>query len=86
MWELIKSNVPSEDKLDLLFEFDQILGLKLNEVQQEEIPAEVKALAEKRKQMREEKKFEETDKLRQEIEEKGYAVEDSSTGYTLKKK
>ncbi len=86
MWEMLKSNIPSPDKLDLLFEMDQVFGLRLNEVTEEYIPDEIKKLVDLRQQKRVEKQFEETDKLRKQIEEKGYIVEDSPTGYRIKKK
>jgi len=37
LWEMIKSDIPTYDKLELLLDFDQVLGLKLNEVKKEEI-------------------------------------------------
>jgi cysteinyl-tRNA synthetase len=45
MWEMLKSNIPSPDKLDLLYEFDQVFGLKLNEITEEQIPEEIITLA-----------------------------------------
>lgn len=86
MWETIKSNIPSQDKLDLLFEFDQVFGLKLNEVAEEKIPQEIVDLADRRQQMRVEKRYEETDRLRKEIENKDYLIKDTADGYTIKKK
>lgn len=85
MWEMLKSNIPSEDKLDLLFEMDQVFGLKLSETQEEEIPVEIRQLADLRQQKRLEKQYEETDRLRKEIEAEGYLVEDISEGYRIKK-
>lgn len=86
MWEMLKSNIPSPDKLDLLFEMDQVFGLELNKVEEKTIPEEIIKLAELRQQKRAEKQFEETDKLRKQIEENGYLIEDSPTGYRIKKK
>lgn len=86
MWEMLKSSVPSEDKLDLLYEMDQVFGLKLLEIEDEIIPDEIKVLTKIRQEMRERKQFEETDRLRKEIETKGYIVEDTANGYKIKKK
>ncbi len=35
VWEMLKSNISSQDKYDLLLDFDEVLGLKLNEVSAE---------------------------------------------------
>lgn len=34
MWEMLKSNIPSNDKYDLLVDFDEVLGLKLRQAEQ----------------------------------------------------
>lgn len=86
MWEMLKSNIPSEDKLDLLFDFDQIFGLKLSEVKQEKIPQEIKRLAEERLIARRKKQFKKADKIRKEIEKRGYYIEDTKEKYLIKKK
>lgn len=83
VWEVVKSNIPPPDKYDLLIDFDEVLGLKLNEVgsvQAEKIPKEIQALAKKREQLRAEKKFTDADTIRKEIESKGYILEDTPTG------
>jgi len=85
MWEMLKSNVPSMDKLDLLFEFDQMFGLKLNEVQEEKIPEEIRKLAQEREQARKTNDFQKSDELRKKIHEMGYAVEDAKEGFIIKK-
>ena len=86
VWEVVKSNIPPPDKYDLLIDFDEVLGLKLNEagtVGPEKIPAEIQQLSDKRKKLREENKFEESDKIRKIIEEKGYLLEDTPSGALL---
>ena len=52
---------------------------------QEEIPAEVKALAEERKTARAEKNWAKSDELRDKLKELGYAVKDTKEGYELTK-
>jgi len=86
MWEMLKSNIPSSDKLDLLFEFDQVFGLKLNEVTEEVVPEEINRLAEEREQARKQKDFKRSDELRKKIKELGYEIEDLPEGYKLKRK
>lgn len=83
VWEVVKSNIPSEDKRDLLLDFDSILGLKLNELpvlKVEPIPNDILELVTKRKAAREAKNYQEADIIRKEIEKKGYEVLDSSSG------
>ncbi len=78
LWETVKSNIPGTDKLDLLFSFDEVLGLGLSEVQsvKSEIPDSVKELVNKRDKLRAEGKFEDADKIREEIEKLGFPVQD----------
>ncbi|MBI2404845.1 cysteine--tRNA ligase [Candidatus Gottesmanbacteria bacterium] len=86
-WELVKSNIPSPDKYDLLMDFDEVLGLDLRFMNYEvRIPEEITNLAQKREMLRQQKKFDQADEIRKQIEEKGYLVEDASTGSIVKKK
>ena len=66
----------------MLIDFDEVLGLKLNEVdvpQAEEIPSEIQALVKKREQLRTDKKFSEADAVRKQIEKRGYILKDTPT-------
>jgi cysteinyl-tRNA synthetase len=76
LWEVLKSNIPSVDKYDLAMSFDEVLGLKLNETEEKEIPVEVKELINRRLQLRNEKKYEEADEIRNKIESLGFKVTD----------
>lgn len=79
LWEVLKSNVPSADKYDLAMSFDEVLGLKLSEAPKKlEIPHEIQKLMDKRESLRKEKKFDEADAIRKQIEEAGYEVSDTS--------
>jgi cysteinyl-tRNA synthetase len=84
VWKVIKSNIPPEDKYDLLLLFDEVLGLDFSKPDIKggklRIPNDINLLIKKREQLRYEKKFEEADKIRKELEDKGYKIEDSSTG------
>jgi len=66
---------------------DKILGLGLAEYKEEEIeiPKEIKLLIEKREKLRKEENFTEADRVRAEIEGKGYQVEDLGKGFRVKK-
>lgn len=79
LWSMLGSNIPSQDKYDLAISFDEILGLKLSETSMtnKEIPEEIKILITKREQLRKEGKYEEADKIRNEIIKLGYEVKDN---------
>lgn len=81
IWKLIK-----EEKInkELLLDFDKVLGLNLNKVKKQPIPKEIKDLAKKREKYRKEKDFKKADRLRKEIEKKGYILEDTEKGPKIK--
>ncbi len=85
VWEMLKSNIGSRQKLESLKSFDEVLGLDLFETKELKIPEEIKKLAKKRDELRASGKFEESDQIRKQIEEKGFKVEDSSEGTKIKK-
>ncbi len=85
VWSMLKSNIPSEDKLDLLYELDQVLGLNLKELNEELIPKNILELVMKRETARKNKDFTTSDQLRAEIEKLGYRVEDIGDNYSVKK-
>lgn len=79
-WEVLKSNIPSIDKYDLLLSFDEVLGLGLSGALGVKVPGEIRKLMDERDRLRQEGKFDEADKLRKEIEEKGFSVKDTKLG------
>jgi cysteinyl-tRNA synthetase len=87
LWEALKSNIPSEDKYDLAMSFDEVLGLRLAEIQSVEfqVPEEISRLLDEREKLRTAKKFDRADEIRKEIEARGYKIEDSSGGLRIKK-
>jgi len=76
--KLLKSEEKEADKLATAYRFDEIFGLGLKAFQKEKItlPAEIRELLVKRKQAREAKNWEESDRLRELIKEKGFQVSD----------
>lgn len=84
LWQVVKSNVPPGDKYDLALLFDEVLGLKLNQLpitnNQLPITNKVQELVKKREELRKERKWEEADNVRKEIEKMGFRLEDSSSG------
>jgi len=87
VWNLIKSNLPPNVKSSTLFQFDKVLGLRLEEAWQEgqKIPKNVWSLVEKREKLRKDKKFQEADEIRKNLKDLGYAVEDTLQGPLVKK-
>jgi len=82
LFEMLKSDISSADKLATALDFDRVLGLKLKESihKKIEIPAEVKKLVEKREIARKEKNWPKSDELRDKIKDFGYEVKDSPAG------
>ena len=85
VWQMAKSNIPGMDKLELLEDFDRVLGLGLigTKAGTREVPEAVVQLAETREKLRREKKWAEADKVRLEIEKQGWQLEDSPAGSRL---
>lgn len=90
MWTMAK--LPAcREIYDAAVELDKILGLELYkplpaEKTDDVIPADVRAIAEKRFAARQNKDWATSDALRAELDALGYSVLDSKTGYELKKK
>lgn len=87
LWTILKT--PCREVYDEAEKLDALLGLSLHvepEVQVEQIPDDVKAIAETRFAARLNKDWATSDALRAKLDELGYAVLDSKTGYELKKK
>ena len=84
--EVLKSNLTPEEKLAAVLDFDKVLGLDLQSSLNQELPPEIVSLKEAREKARAEKNYEESDRLRQEIEAKGYMVEDTPSGMRVFKK
>ena len=89
VWELAKFEKKNIEVAKLLAKFDTVLGLKIDEKNQEksvEIPQEIKELLEQRKIARENKDWAKSDELRDLIAQKGYIVKDTKQGQTVEKK
>jgi len=81
VWDLLKDEeISPEDKKATIIQFDKILGLELSKDNALEVPHSVKNLVKKREKSREEENWEESDKLRDEIEKLGFLLKDTSSG------
>lgn len=77
------SKKDAEKIKETLIEFNKVLGVM--DYKTEYIPKEIIDLAEQRLKAKEEKNWEESDKLRDKIKEEGYQIDDTKEGYILKK-
>ena len=85
MFSMLKNEPKSRDIYNLAIDFDRVFGLKLDEEQVVEIPADIKDLAEKRWQAKKNRDWATADKLRDEILSQGYQILDTKDGYEIKK-
>ncbi len=86
VWDVFKSDLPDFDKRSTLLEFDRVLGFGLNNLSaQTVVPEEITALVQAREKARQAKKWDEADKLRKQVLEKGWIIEDETFGAHLKK-
>jgi cysteinyl-tRNA synthetase len=85
--ELLKSNISDGQKYTSILEFDRVLGLDLDRLEQpEDLPPEVQQLVEARQKAREKKQWDASDRLRDEIQDLGYLVQDTPEGMKVIKK
>lgn len=84
VWEVMKSNLSDSEKKALVLDWDKVLGLNLDK--KEAITKDILILVKQREKLREEKKWQEADEIRIELEEKGFLMEDTSKGSVVKKK
>lgn len=90
-WEVAKYKEKSDDIYNLLKEFDSVLSIDIdketnplkNDV--DSLPEEIEKILEQRKIARENKDFALSDKLRDELKEKGYIVKDTKDGQKIEK-
>lgn len=92
VWEIVKNPNKSSQFSDLLLEFDKVLGLDIknseNYIKSKKeinLPKDIIELLEKRKKARENKNWDLSDKIRDEIKEKGYIVKDTKNGVVVEK-
>ncbi len=95
LYDVLKADTTPATKLALIDDFDKVLSLSLLETaknstakqenEAEELPAEILALAEERKQARKDKNFALADELRDKIVAMGYTVEETRQGTVIRK-
>lgn len=87
VYDMLKAEIVPEEKLITLYAMDKVLGLDLltDDVVADDIPAEVKEMAETRWQAKLDKNWAVADEMRNKITALGYQILDSKDGYEIKK-
>lgn len=85
MWDMLKDCPKSIDVYNMALHFDQIFGLRLNDLQeaQENIPEDIVEFAERRWQAKQNRDWTQADALRVQISNLGYEILDSKTEYKI---
>ena len=90
LWTMTKEK-KSKDIFELALEMDKVFGLNLKDAKldvsdaQEDVPEDIKKMAEERLNAKKNKDWATADSLRNEIKAKGYSILDSKDGYTIVK-
>jgi cysteinyl-tRNA synthetase len=85
--EMLKSSVSDTVKLTTILDFDRVVGLNLDQLDQERaLPEAVQSRVDARIKARKSKDFATSDRLRAEIEAMGYLVQDTKDGMKIIKK
>lgn len=83
LWKMAKSNIPPYDKLEMITDFDKVLGLNLIAKATEnkiDIPLEINQLIKQRESLRKNGDWEKADEVRKKIETLGWIIKDTAEG------
>lgn len=90
VWESVKSNISSQDKYDLLMDFDQVLGLNLHEEgdgsDTKTVTEDVQDKGRMIDELRAQKKYAEADQIRAALVGDGFVVETTASHGTVIRK
>ena len=81
MYDVLKLDVSSATKLEIIKIYDSVLSLDL--ISNDVIPQEVIDLANSRKIYKESKNYEAADEIRNKIKDLGYDIKDTREGYNI---
>jgi cysteinyl-tRNA synthetase len=80
-WKLARADLPGQTKLEIVREFDQVLGLRLGSGGDEyRVPAEVQSSVDERAALRSSGDYDRADRIRAELAKSGYVIEDTRDG------
>jgi cysteinyl-tRNA synthetase len=87
-WDVLRGALPPAVKRATLLRFDEVLGLSLAQwsPREESVPPEIRARADARTAARRAKQWAEADRLRAELADAGWEMEDQAEGYRLKRR
>ena len=87
LWKMAKSDLPPDTKKATLLDFDRVLGLDLGgwRPAEVEIPDQVLALTRRRDHARQNRHWDEADRLRDQIHALGFEIDDAATGSQLRR-
>lgn len=90
VWEVIKdTSLSARDRLEILVDFDKVLGFDLAQVKPEarpEVPEKIMKLVEERENLRIAGKWTQADQVREQIEKLGWVVKDRPGGSDVSKR
>jgi cysteinyl-tRNA synthetase len=86
LWELLKADLDESVKIKNLLEFDEVLGLNIENYIGFDIPQKVLDLVKIRQEYRRSGIWDKADSVRRQIADLGYLVEDTEDGYKLRRK
>jgi cysteinyl-tRNA synthetase len=88
VWEILKSDLPDVNKKMTILHMDNVLGLRLGEWEprKQAVPEKILHLVEQRQQARREKRYQEADELRDQVNTAGYDIVDTPDGPVVKAK
>jgi cysteinyl-tRNA synthetase len=84
LWKLVRDE-KALGKLGTIKKMDEVFGLSLLEKEKIEIPEEIKKLAEEREKVRKNKDWKKSDEIREKIKKKGFLIDDTDSGYKIRK-
>ena len=86
-WEMVRSELPGPAKLDLIMDFDHVLGFGLDSIPPTyDVPDSIIQAINNRSGLREDDQFEKSDSLRNKLTTEGYLVEDNNVETRIRPK
>jgi cysteinyl-tRNA synthetase len=88
VWNAARNSTKSHKIYELLMDFDKVIALNLNqkrEAEPELLPDNIQELAKIREQARKMKDWKKSDELRDQLNNAGYLVNDTTSGQIIKK-
>ena len=86
-WKLVRADLPHQTKLEIVREFDYVLGLRLGSVGDEyRVPAAVQSSVDERAALRNSGDYHQADRIRAELDKSGYLIEDGREGSRVRPK